>query len=229
MDFKTMLQLPVLDTNEVLAIVQEIADIERKEERPRMPKVAISTHSDTASGFFVNYNAEKKVVLLCDIYDRDAQFQYIEVRSISSISLSNINKHAYLLSDGNISFTPDADDIPTVLQLKKDIKNLELEIKEALEKEISIVYMYNGTPEDLDKFYASKVVPLLKETLSKIATDHLAKAAFTEAISTINFCLGSENNLIRDKEVITVTIDSSKGLKSFIKAKQLQDQIEKFL
>lgn len=229
MDFKTMLQLPVLDTNEILKIVQEIADIERKTERPSMPKVAISTHSDTASGFFVNYDTEKKMVLLCDIYDRDAQFQYMDVRSISSISLSNINKYSYLLSDGKIPFTPDASEIPTVLQLKKDIKNLELEIKDALGKEIAITYVHDGTPEDIEKFYASKVIALLKETLSKIAADHLAKVAFTDAISTVNFCLGNAHKLSRDKEIITITIDTSKGLKSFPKMMQLQEQIEKYI
>ncbi|WP_179317810.1 hypothetical protein [Winogradskyella undariae] len=229
MDFKTMLQLPVLDTNAVLKIVQEISDIERKEDRPRMPKVSISTHSGSASGFFVNHDAEKKVVLLCDIYDRDAQFQYIEVNSISSISLSNINKYGYLLSDGKIPFVPSADEIPTVLQLKKDIKALELEVKAVLEKEISIVYIHEGTPEDLDKFYASKIVSLLKETLSSIAADNLAKEAFSESISTINFNLGSENKSSLEKDVLSITVDTSKGLKSFPKAKGLQTQIEKQL
>ncbi|WP_179376026.1 hypothetical protein [Winogradskyella wichelsiae] len=229
MDFKTMLQLPVLDTNAVLKIVQEIADIERKEDRPRMPKVSISTHSGSASGFFVNHDAEKKVVLLCDIYDRDAQFQYIEVNSISSISLSNINKYGYLLSDGKIPFVPSADEIPTVLQLKKDIKALELEVKAVLEKEISIVYIHEGTPEDLDKFYALKIVSLLKETLSSIAADNLAKEAFSESISTINFNLGSENKSSLEKDVLSITVDTSKGLKSFPKAKELQTQIEKQL
>lgn len=229
MDFKTMLQLPVLDTNAVLKIVQEIADIERKEERPHMPKVSISTHSDTASGFFVNYDTEKKVVLLCDIYDRDAQFQYIEVNSISSISLSNINKYGYLLSDGKIPFTPNADEIPTVLQLKKDIKALELEVKAVVEKEISIAYMHEATPEDLDKYYAAKIVVLLKETLSKIAAEHLAKEAFTEAITTVNFNLGTENKASLEKEVLSITIDTSKGVKTFPKAIKLQEQIEKCL
>ena len=229
MDFKTMLQLPVLDTNAVINILQEIADIERKEDRPRMPKVSITTHSDSASGFFVNYDAEKKVVLLCDIYDRDAQFQYIEVHSISSISLSNINKYGYLLSDGKIPFTPDASEIPTVLQLKKDTKALEQEVKDALGKEISIAYKYEGTPEDLDKFYASKVLSLLKETFSKIAVDHLAKEAFTEAITTVNFNLGMENNSTLENEVLSITVDTSKGLKTFLKAARLQEQIEKCL
>ena len=72
MDFKTMLQLPVLDTNEVINILQEIADLERCKERPQMPQVTISTHSDSASGFFVNYDSDKKTILLCDLYDRKA-------------------------------------------------------------------------------------------------------------------------------------------------------------
>lgn len=229
MDFTTMLQLPVLDTNEVLKIAQEIADIERKEERPRMPKVSIRTHCDSASGFFVNYDSQKQVVLLCDIYDRDAQFQYIQVHSISSISLSNINKYGYLLSDGTIPFVPDASEIPTMLQLKKDIHSLELEVKGLLEKEIVIVYKNVETPEDLEKFYASKAISLLKETLSKIAADNLAKEAFTKSISTIDFNLGQENKSSLEKEVISITIDTSKGLKSFPKAAVLQGLIEKGL
>ncbi|WP_299778996.1 hypothetical protein [uncultured Formosa sp.] len=229
MDFKTMLQLPVLGTNEVINILQEIADIERKEDRPRMPKVTICTHGDSASGFFVNYDSEKKVVLLCDIYDRDAQFQYIEVHAISSISFSNVNKYGYLLSDGKILFTPDPSEIPTVLQLKKDINALELEVKAALDKEIAIGYKFDGTPEDLDKFYASKIIVLLKETLSNIAADNLAKAAFSESISTVEFSLGTENKSSLEKGVVSLTIDTSKGLKSFPKAKGLQAQIEKQL
>ena len=229
MDFKTMLQLPVLDTSEILKILQEIADIERKEDRPRMPKVVISTHSDNASGFFVNYDTEKKIVLLCDIYDRDAQFQYINVPSISSISLSNINKYGYLLSDGSIPFIPDSSEVPTVLQLKKDIQALELEIKTILGKEISIAHIYDGTPEDLDKFYTSKMLSLLQETVSKIGADHLAKEAFTESIATVNFNLGTENKTTLESDVISITVDTSKGLKSFPKAIKLQELIEKQL
>ncbi|WP_434036241.1 hypothetical protein [Formosa sp. 4Alg 33] len=229
MDFKTMLQFPVLDTNQVINILQDIADIERKEDRPRMPKVTICTHGDSASGFFVNYDAEKKVVLLCDIYDRDAQFQYIQVHSISSISFSNVNKYGYLLSDGKIPFTPDPSEIPTVLQLKKDIKALELEVQTALDKEISIAFRYDGTPEDLDKYYASKVLSLLKETLSKIASDHLAKEAFTAAISTVEFTLGNKNTSTLNKNGVVLTIDTTKGLKSYPKATTLQSLIEKGL
>jgi len=229
MDFKTMLQLPALDTNAVLKILQEIADKERKEDRPCMPKVTISTHSDSASGFFVTYDTEKHVILLCDIYDRKAQFQYIEVYAVSSISISNIDKYGYLLSDGKIPFTPNANEIPTILQLKKDIKALELEIKESLEKEISIAYKYDRTPEDLDKFYAAKVLSLLKETFSKIAVDNLAKEAFTASITTVNFTLGTENKASLEKEVLSITIDTSKGVKSFVTAIKLQDEIEKKL
>lgn len=229
MDFKTMLQLPVLDTNEVLSILQDIADIERNEERPQMPKVTICTHSDSASGFFVNYDTEKHVILLCDMYDRKAQFQYIESHSVSSISLSNINKYAYLLSDGKIPFIPDANDMPTLLQLKKDIKSLELELQIPFEKEITVTYNYQGTPEDLDKFYASKVVLLLKETLVNIATDHLAKEAFTASIAIVHFHLGTENKSTLEKDVLSIAIDTSKGLRSFPTAKTLQDQIEKGL
>lgn len=229
MDFKTMLQLPVLETNQVLNILQEIADIERKEDRPRMPKVTICTHGDSATGFFVNYDAEKRVVFLCDIYDRDAQFQYIQVHTISSISFSNINKYGYLLSDGKIPFIPDDSEIPTLLQLKKDIKNLELETKTLLDKDIAFSYKLKETPEGLDKYYASKIIVLLKDTLTKIANEPLAKTAFSEAISAINFELGTENIAHLNQGVITVTIDTSKGLKSFPKAKALQNKIEKDL
>ena len=226
MDFKTMLQLPVLDTNEVLKILQEIADIERKEERPRVPKVAISTNTGSASGFFVNYDVEKKVVLLCDIYDRDAQFQYLDVRSISSISLSNINKYGYLLSDGKIPFTPDASEIPTLLQLKKNINSLELEIKDVLEKDVSLTYKYEVIPEDIDKFYATKVLVLLKETFSKIAANNLTKNTFTAAIAIINFNLSTENKVCLEKNVLSITLDISKGLKSLPTAIELQNQIK---
>ncbi|QDO94484.1 hypothetical protein FNB79_11080 [Formosa sediminum] len=226
MDFKTMLQLPVLDTTEVIKIVQEIADIERKEERPHMPKVTVSTHSDTVSGFFVNYSAAKQVILLCDIYDRDAQFTYINVHSISSISLSHINKYGYLLSDGTVPFTPEADDIPTLLQLKKEIKALELQLEASLEKAVSIVFDYEETPEDLDKYYASKILVLIKETISKMAADHLAKAAFTASISTVYFTLGTANTATLEGDALRINIHTSKGVKSFPKAEKLQELIE---
>ncbi|WP_159023682.1 hypothetical protein [Formosa sp. L2A11] len=229
MDFKTMLQLPVLDTNAILKILQEIADIERKEDRPQMPQVSISTYSSSASGFFVTHDKEKNMILLCDMYDRKSQFQYIESGSISSISISNIDKYGYLLSDGKIPFTPHASEIPTVLQLKKDVKALELELKDALEKEITISYVYEGISEDLDKYYVSKVLSILKETLSNIAADNLAKEAFTEVIETVNFNLGTENKTTLENEVISITVDISKGLKSFPKVKELQAQIEEQL
>lgn len=229
MDFKTMLQLPVLDTKTVINVLQEIADIERNEERPQMPQVSITTSSSSANGFFVNYDSDKHTILLCDMYDRKSQFQYIEVHSVASITVSNINKYSYLLSDGNIPFVPEDDEIPTVLQLKKDIKALEEEVKASLEKEVSIAFNYNGTPEAIDKFYASKVIKLLQKTLSNIAADNLAKNAFTDTITTVNFCLGLENKTVQEKEVITITVDTSKGLKSFPKEKQLQEQIEKGL
>ena len=229
MDFKTMLRLPVLDTKAVINVLQEIADIERNEERPQMPQVSVTTSSSSASGFFVNYDSDKHTILLCDMYDRKAQFQYIEVHSVASISISNINKYGYLLSDGNIPFVPEDDEIPTVLQLKKDIKALEEDIKASLEKEISIAFNYEGTPEDLDKFYAAKVIKLLQKTLSNMAADNLAKTALTDSVSTINFSLGSENKAVQNNEVITITVDTSKGLKSFPKEKQLQEKIEKGL
>jgi hypothetical protein len=116
-----------------------------------------------------------------------------------------------------------------MLQLKKDIHSLELEVKGLLEKEIAISYKSDETPADLEKFYASKVISLLKETLSKIAADNLAKEAFTKSISTINFNLGDKNNSNLEKEVISITIDTSKGLKSFPKAAALQSLIEKGL
>jgi len=171
MDFKTMLQFPVLDTKTVIHILQEIADIERHEERPQMPQVTISTHSDSASGFFVNYDSEKHTILLCDMYDRKAEFQYIESHAISSISLRNIDKYAYLLTDGSIPFTPNPEDIPTLLQIKKDIKALEVELQQSLGKEIAITFDYEDTPEDLFKFYASKVIVLLQKTFANMAAD----------------------------------------------------------
>jgi len=229
MDFKTMLQLPVLDTNAVINILQEIADIERHEERPQMPQVTISTHSDNASGFFVNYDSEKKTILLCDMYDRKAQFIYIEAHAISSISLRNVDKYGYLLSDGNIPFVPTDDEIPTVLQLKKEVKALEEEVKVSFAKEISVTYKYEGTPGNLDKFYASKVIKLLQKTFSNVAADSLAKSAFTEAVSKVNFSLGSDNTSAFENGELNVIVNTTKGLKSFPKANQLQEQIEKFL
>ena len=87
---------------------------------------------------------------------------------LSSISISNINKYAYLLSDGKIPFIPEDEEIPTILQLKKDIKDLELVVKSIIDKEISIVYNDKNTPEDTGKYYALKVLVLLKTySLSK--------------------------------------------------------------
>ncbi|MBP1840537.1 hypothetical protein [Formosa algae] len=229
MDFKTMLQLPVLDTTEVLNILQEIADLERHKERPQMPQVTISTTNDSATGFFVNYDSDKRTILLCDMYDRKAQFQYIASHSVSSVSIRNIEAYGYLLSDGTILFTPSDDEIPTVLQLKKDIKALEDDAQSLLGKPLAISYNYEGTPEDLDKFYASKVLTVLQNTLSKIGADHLAKTAFTDAIASLNFTLGKDNTSVLNQDVLTLTIDTTKGLKSFPKAAQLQEQIETFL
>lgn len=229
MDFKTMLQFPVLDPQSIIQILKEIADIERKEERPQMPQVTISTHSDSASGFFVNYDSEKHTILLCDMYDRKSEFQYIDSRSISSITLRNVDKYAYLLSDGKVPLTPNPDEIPTVLQLKKDIKALEEDLEGRLEKALSIAFKYEDTPEDIEKYYASKVLKLLQSTFCNIASDPLAKTAFTEAVSTVNFSLGSENKTVKDNKVISITVNTSKGLKSIVKDKQLQEQIEKFL
>ena len=229
MDFKTMLELPALDTDQVVKILQEIADKERKQEKPQMPQVSISTHSGSASGFFVNHCTEKKVILLADMYDHKAHFQYIASHSISTISVSNIDKYAYLFSDGRIPFSPDKSEIPSLLQLKKHIKTLELALNDSLGKEVSIAYSYKETPTDLEKFYASKVLGLLKETLSNIAKDKMANEAFSESISSLNFKLGSENNVLLQENMLSITIDISKALKSFPDTAQLQNQIEKNL
>jgi len=229
MDFKTMLQFPVLDTKTVIHILQEIADIERHEERPQMPQVTISTHSDSASGFFVNYDSEKHTILLCDMYDRKAEFQYIESHAISSISLRNIDKYAYLLTDGSIPFTPNPEDIPTLLQIKKDIKALEVELQQSLGKEIAITFEYEDTPEDLFKFYASKVIVLLQKTFANMAADALAKSAIIEAVSSVKFSLSNDNISTLENGELNITINTKKGLKSFPKASKLQEQIEKFL
>jgi len=229
MDFKTMLQFPALNISAVLKILQEIAEKERNEENPKMPKVSINTHSGSAFGFFVTYSIEKNIVLLCDMSDGNAHFEYIESHSISSISITNMDKYGYLLSEGKIPFIPDAGKVPTLLQLKKEISTLQLEFKNTLKKEILIAYTYLENPEDLDKFYASKVLELLKETLSKIAMDKLAKEVFTESISEINFNLNTENKLSIKNKVLSISLDISKGLKSALTAERLKDEIEKNL
>ncbi|WP_417444102.1 hypothetical protein [Joostella sp.] len=229
MDFNTMLQLPVLEISQVIKILQEIADQERTKEKPNMPKVIISTTTGNVSGYFINYDTSKNIILLGNWYDNNPELQYVQSHAISSISLVKFNKYIHLLSDGKIPFTPDTSDIPTLLQLKKEIKELELDLNKTFDKEISIVYKYEGTPEDLDKFYASKVLLLLKETLSKIAGDKLAKESFREVTSVVNFSLENTNECTLKDDVLSVVIDVSKGLKSALTANQLQTEIEKTL
>ena len=229
MDFKTLLQLPVLDINEVISLLQEIADKERSKEKPSMPKVSISTQSGHVSGFFVNYSSEKRTILLCDLYDRNAELQYIQAHAIASISLTNINNYTYLFSDGKIAFMPPANEIPTILQLKKDMKNLEVELKNALDLEMAISFSYDDTPSDIHKYYAVKGVELLKETIISLSEDDLVKTTLAEMITTVDFKLGTENTVELKNKGLLITLDISKNLKSVASKTELQHKIEKCL
>ena len=90
MDFKTMLQLPVLEISQVLKTLQGIADEERNKEKPQMPNVSIGTSRGNVSGYFINYDTEKSIVLLGNWYDHKPDLQYVELHAIASISLGNI-------------------------------------------------------------------------------------------------------------------------------------------
>ncbi|QXP59996.1 hypothetical protein [Olleya sp. HaHaR_3_96] len=229
MDFKTLLQLPVLDINQVISLLQEIADKERSKEKPSMPKVSISTQAGHVSGYFVNYNSEKRTILLCDLYDRNAELQYIQSHAIASISLTNINNYTYLFSDGKIAFMPPANEIPTILQLKKDLKNVEVEVKAALNIEIAISFNYDDTPSDIEKYYAAKGIALLKETITSLSEDKLVKTTFTEMITTVDFKLGTENKVVLKNKGLLITLDISKNLKSVASKTELQNKIEQCL
>lgn len=229
MDFKTMLQLPVLEISQVLKTLQGIANEERNKEKPQMPNVSISTSTGHVSGYFINYDTEKSIVLLGNWYDHKPDLQYVELHSIVSISLGNIENYLYQFSDGNIPFTPNADDVPTLLQLKKEIRDLEQSAEKMLGKAITINYAYEEKPDDVEKFYAKKSISILEGTLESIATDTLAKEAFVNAIAKISFKLEEANNVSLENELLSISIDVSKGLKSVASKTRLQDRIEKCL
>ncbi|MGS2763018.1 hypothetical protein [Sinomicrobium sp. M5D2P9] len=229
MDFKTMIQLPVLETSQVLEVLQEIANKERNQERPNMPKVSISNSSGQVSGYFINYDADKGVILVGNWYDNQADLQYINFHGISSISVANIKNYAYLLSDGKIPFIPDPNEVPTMLQLKKEIKNLSLALKDTLGKELTITYRHTDTSTDTEKFYAGRVINLLKETLNTVSEDNLAKKAFTETVNTLHFSFSEENTVTLENDELHVSLSLAKGWKSVASKTELQDQIEKTL
>ncbi|WP_282069933.1 hypothetical protein [Olleya namhaensis] len=226
MDYKTMLQLPALDISEVVTLLQQIADKERHQDKPNMPMVTITTHTSSASGIFVNYDSTKGVILLCELYDRKAQLQYLQSSSIASVSIRNIESYAYLLSDGTIAFTPPAGKIPTMLQLKKEMNSVALDLKATLNKQIAVTYSYQDTPNDNQKYYAHSAISLLKDTMANIAKDNLSKVAFTESVSTIQFNLDTTNAVSLAAGTLSITLDVSKSLKSVASAHQLQELIE---
>ncbi|WP_008637624.1 hypothetical protein [Bizionia argentinensis] len=229
MDFKTMIQLPVLEISQVLKILQEISDKERAQEKPNMPKVIISTQTGNVSGYFVNYDIDKNVVLLCNWYENNAELQYIQFHSISSICIGNVHNYIYLLSDGKIPFTPSESDIPTMLQLKKEIKNLELDFQSALENEIAVTFKYDEIPDNTSKYYALKVLNALNETINSIATNNLSKEAFNAVIANVIFKFGDVNKVTLEKDTLLISFNISKGWKSVSLKSELQDLIEKCL
>ena len=229
MDFKAMLQLPVLETNEVLEILQEVADHERKQEKPNMPKVSFSNTDGTISGYFINYDADKRVVLIGNWYDNEADLQYVSFHSISCVMLQNVKDYVHLLSDGKIPFTPDPKDIPTQLQFKKDIKTAVLAIQEILGKEITIKFDAGENPSDTEKFYAKKAILLVQETISTLAENKLAKEAFVEGIDAIAFNFSEKNTVMLNERSFTISFNLQKGWKSVLSKIQLQKEIEKNL
>ncbi|WP_430427507.1 hypothetical protein [Maribacter litoralis] len=229
MDFKTMLQLPVLEISQVLKTLQGIADEERNKERPQMPNVSIGTSRGNVSGYFINYDTEKSIVLLGNWYDHKADLQYVELHSIASISLGNINNYLYQFSDGTIPFAPNEDEVPTLLQLKKEIRDLEQSAEKMFGKEIAINYVYEEKPEDVEKFYANKIISILEGTLKLIATEPLAKEAFVNAVNELAFTQGEENKVSLKNGNLSISLDLSKGLKSVASTNKLQDLIEKCL
>ncbi|SIQ30146.1 hypothetical protein [Maribacter ulvicola] len=229
MDFKTMLQLPVLEISQVLKTLQGIANEERNKEKPQMPNVSISTSTGHVSGYFINYDTEKNIVLLGNWYDHKADLQYVELHSIASISLGNINNYLYQFSDGAIPFVPNEDEVPTLLQLKKEIRDLEQSAEKMLGKAVAINYAYEEKPEDLEKYYATKIISILKGTLMSIAADPLAKEAFINAINELSFRQCEENKVSLENGNLSISLDLSKGLKTVASINKLQDLIEKCL
>ncbi|WBL21123.1 hypothetical protein [Zunongwangia sp. HRR-M8] len=229
MDFKTMLQLPVIETSEVLKILQEVADNERKRENPNMPKISFSNTDGTISGYFINYDADKGVVLIGNWYDNEADLQYVSFHSISCIMLQNVKDYVHLLSDGKIPFTPDSKDVPTQLQLKKEIKIAVLALQESLGKELKIKFDAGENTTDTEKFYAKKAIAFIKETITTLAENNLAKEAFSESIDTINFNFSEENTVTLNERSFTISFNIEKGWKSIFSKMQLQNEIEKNL
>ncbi|WP_417886664.1 hypothetical protein [Zunongwangia sp.] len=229
MDFKTMLQLPVIETSEILKILQEVADNERKREKPNMPKISFSNTDGTISGYFINYDADKGVVLIGNWYDNEADLQYVSFHSISCIMLQNVKDYVHLLSDGKIPFTPDPKDVPTQLQLKKEIKTAVLALQEALGNELTINYDAGENPSDTEKLYAKKAIQLLQETISTLAENKLAKEAFSENIATVNFQFTEANKVELNKQVLSISFNIEKGWKSVLRKTELQNEIEKNL
>ena len=229
MDFKTMVQLPVIETREVLKILQEVADHERKQENPNMPKISFSNTDGTISGYFINYDADKGVVLIGNWYDNEADLQYVSFHSISCIMLQNVKDYVHLLSDGTIPFTPNPKDVPTQLQLKKEIKATVLALQEGLGKELTVTFDAGENPSDTEKFYTKKAIQFLKETILSLAENKLAKEAFSESIDTVTFEISTTNAVQLNERVLHISFNLEKGWKSIFSKTELQDEIEKNL
>gem|GEM_PF-1513917 len=229
MNFKTMLQLPVLETNEVLKILQEVADHERKQENPNMPKISFSNTEGTISGYFINYDRDKGVVLIGNWYDNEADLQYVSFHSISCIMLQNVKDYVHLLSDGKIPFTPRPEEVPTQLQLKKELKAAGVALKEPLGKTLSIVFNAGENPSDTQKYYAKKAIDLLQETLVILAENNLAKEAFSETVEAIEFEFAKANTIELSDSMLRITFNLEKGWKSVLNKTELQNAIEKNL
>ena len=229
MNFKTMLQLPVLETNEVLKILQEVADHERKQENPNMPKISFSNTDATISGYFINYDPDKGVVLIGNWYDNEADLQYVSFQSISCIMLQNVKEYVHLLSDGKIAFTPRPEDVPTKLQLKKEIKAAAMALQKPLEKALNIVFNTGENPSDTEKYYAKKAINFLQETLVILAENNLAKEAFSENVDAIEFKFTKANKVELTESVLHINFNLEKGWKSVFSKTELQNAIEKNL
>lgn len=224
-----MLQLPVLETKQVLTILQQVAQEERNQEQPNMPKVTISSNTGNASGYFIDFQEEKGVILIGNWYANQVELQYVNFFSISSISITNIDEYLYLLSDGKIPFVPNANQVPTMLKLKREIKAADLALQEAIGKEVSLTFNAGETPSDTEKFYAKKAIQFLKETLLSLAENELAKEAFSESIDTINFEISETNEVQLNERVLGISLNLKKGWKSIFSKIELQNEIEKNL
>lgn len=181
--------LPLLKTGKPSDIFKKIVLFNSKADRQQRAIVRIGL----GSGFMVEGTPIKideagNVIFTAS----DQSISYINSNSISGIQVLNPKVLLEVLTDGSY-FEVDESNVPTSLELKRNLKNLEDFLKDNYGISVESDALENSIDSDAEKFQFGEFLNILQNSIQNVADDSLGKEAL-KTLSGMNITV-SENKL----------------------------------